>query len=36
MPVPHEEEQRLVEGLAETGETVVAYALLPRDHPQNQ
>jgi Fe-S-cluster containining protein len=34
MPVPHE--QQLVEGLAETGETIVAYALLRRDRPQKQ
>jgi Fe-S-cluster containining protein len=36
MPVPHEQEQQLVEGLAEAGETIVAYALLPRNHPQKQ
>jgi Fe-S-cluster containining protein len=34
--VPHEQEQRLVEGLAEKGETIVAYAVLLRDHPQKQ
>jgi Fe-S-cluster containining protein len=34
MPVPHEQERQLIEGLAEAGETIVAYALLPRNHPQ--
>lgn len=36
MPVPHEQEQRLVERIAAPGQSIVAYALLRHDHPQKQ
>ncbi len=34
MQVPHEMEQRLVDDLAENGDTIIALALLRRDHTQ--